>query len=137
METQVDAKTQPQRNRIPKVLLIVFVILAVCSIAALLLNRANASRPQLDIRNTGSNPVLLRHRGNDLVVRPGDGGSLRFSPGDTLTIFAGETESSKSKSVQLEKHGSHQGAPAASPRVAAEVHADDGENVVFRYADGT
>lgn len=136
METpQVDAKSQ--RNRIPRMFLILFVVLAVCGVARLLLNRANASRPQLDVRNIGSNPVLLRHRGNDLVIRPGDVGALRYTPGDTLTIFTGETETSTSKTVQLEKRGPHQGAPAAPPRVAAEVNADDGANIAFQYADGT
>jgi hypothetical protein len=134
---QVDAKIQPQRNRIHKVFLIVFVVLAVGSVAALMLNRANASRPQLDVRNIGSNPVLLRHRGNEIVVRPGEAGALRFSPGDTLTIFAGETGTSTSKSIQLEKRVPHQGAPASPPRLAAEVNADDEANIAFRYADGT
>jgi hypothetical protein len=134
---QFDAKSQPQRNRIPRVFLIVFVVLAVSGVAGLLLNRANVSRPQLDVRNIGSNPVLLRHRGNDIVIRAGDVGALRFSPGDTLTIFAGETETSTSKTVQLEKRGPHEGVPAAPPRVAAEVNADDGASIAFRYADGS
>lgn len=124
-------------NRIPKALLLFFIILAVCSVATrLLINRAYASRPQLDVRNVGSDPVLLRHRGNDLVVRPGAVGALRFSPGDTLTIFAGENETSESKSVQLEELGPQQDAPAASSRVAVEVNAEDGANIIFRYADG-
>ena len=124
-------------NRIPKVLLIFFVILAVCSVATrLLINRANTSRPQLEVRNIGSNPVLLRHEGNDFVVRPGAVGALRYSPGDTLTIFAGETDTSKAKSVQLEKRGPPQGAPSTPSRVAADVNAEDEENIVFQYADG-
>ena len=124
-------------NRIPKILVIVFVIIAVCSVATrLVINGGNASRAQLDVRNTGSNPVMLRHRGNDLVVRPGEVGSLRFSPGDTLTIFAGEDETLESKSVQLEARGTHQGSPAASSRRAADVNAVDGSKIIFRYADG-
>lgn len=137
METsQGDVKSLPQGNRIPRVFLIVFIVVAVCGVAALLINRANASRRQLDVRNTGTNPVLLRQGGNDLVIRPGDIGALRFAPGDTLTIFPGETETSTSKSVQLEDRGTNQGAAAAPRRVAAEVNADDAANIVFRYPDG-
>lgn len=85
---------------------------------------------QLDLRNNSKSTVLLRHRGDTLVLHPKQTGGLRFAAGDTLTVFAGETEASPSKSLVLEERRPLNG---TSERISAEVNTDDPANITFRY----
>jgi len=132
--TQPDATSAPtSKRRGPPYTAVVFLILFAVMVVGLALTIRNRSKPQLDLRNVGTKPVLVRSGGESVIVGPGREYHARFSGGETLQIFAGEKDSAPSRSVTLEKRGPLTGSP---PRVAAEVNADDGGKIVFRYVDG-
>src|SRR5688572_20153969 len=89
----------PRRNRLRNVL---FCIIPILILTSIMLKRRNESRPQIDVRNIGATSILLRHKSDSFVVLPSRMSGFRFSPGDTLTLFAGETESAPSKTVSLQ-----------------------------------
>jgi hypothetical protein len=81
------------------------------------------ARPELHVKNSGTVTVML-HLGKDRVVaQPDQEWVFKFSPGDSLEVFAGGTESGKSKTVAL--HGE------PYEKVQAEVSADNDGQINF------
>lgn len=87
-------------------------------------------RPQLEVKNTGTNAVTISfkgYRGGPFVTQPGETWHMRFSAGDTLNLQAGD---GPAQTIQL---------PARNPkpwslhpiaqRWTAEVNADDPKNI--------
>jgi hypothetical protein len=93
------------------------------------------ARPQLDVKNVCANPTLLRHDSGELIVSPGGTGHFRYSPGDSLTIFAGGTDAGKSKSITLPSAdgAGQQRGPGNSPRISAEVNADNPDKIEIQF----
>jgi len=87
-------------------------------------------RPQLDMKNMGSTPMLVRlERLGDkgrYLLQPGGEGSFRVHPGDVLTVFGGQDESAKSNAFQL-------GMAGDTLRLKAEFNADNPEKIEARY----
>jgi hypothetical protein len=118
---------------------IAFAVIALLMIVAgivltVVMKQRWASRPQLDLRNAGKTPVLVRMGDEDLVVRPEETSHWRFSEGDSIRIFSDVRETSRSKSFTLEKRGALQGDP---PLVAAELSVNEQGSITLRYGDGT
>lgn len=88
------------------------------------------TKPQLDIKNTGTTSVTIRHRSDTFVVQSGQTWHLRLRPGEALTIHAGDTTSAPSKTITLESRGLQPGRP---PRIPIEVRAE-GTDIHFVYA---
>src|SRR5579885_1260737 len=88
------------------------------------------SRPQLDVKNTGSAPMLVRlDRLGDkgrVLLEPGGDTAFRVLPGDVLTVFSGHDESAKSKAFQLGMDGD-------TLRLKTEINADNADRVEARY----
>ena len=86
------------------------------------------ARPQLDVKNTGAAPMLVRLVGapGGVVVEPGGEVGLRVALGQVLTVYSGKDASAKSKSFQL-------GAGASPVRIRAEVNADNPEKIEAHY----
>ena len=84
-------------------------------------------RPRLDVRNAGSNAILLRLGGDDLVVEPGETGQFRYTPGDAVTVFADRAGAGASSTLTLPDDGA-----LDRERVAATANADDPEPIVFQ-----
>ena len=93
--------------------------------------RFNAARPQLDIKNTGATPVTVQHSSESFVVQPGQTWHIRFREGDALILHAGETVAAPSRTVTLERRGM---VPGMLPRVPVEVRVEGGTNIVFEYS---
>lgn len=87
-------------------------------------------RPGLDVKNTGSAPMLVRlDRLGDkgrYLLQPGGEGGFRVLPGDVLTVFSGQDESAQAKAFQLGMEGD-------TLRIKAEINADNPEKVEARY----
>ena len=93
--------------------------------------RFNAKKPQLDIRNLGTAPLSVHHRANSFIVQPGQTWSIRFRAGDALTLQAGEATSSPSRTVVLENRAT--GPVGVVPsRVPVDVKLE-GTNIMFAY----
>jgi len=93
--------------------------------------RFNAAKPQLDIKNTGGTSVTVQHRSDSFVVQPGQTWHIRFRPGDALTLHAGEALAALSRTVALESRSIQSG---MLPRVAVEVRVEGTTNIVFEYS---
>ncbi len=87
-------------------------------------------RPQLNLRNAGSEPVLLRINGEDLRVEPGVVAAFRFDLGDDLAIFSRADPTSTPTVIVLPSFTDEPSKP-----MTAEVNADDPEKVSYRVAD--
>ena len=94
------------------------------------MQRFNAARPQLDIKNTGATPVTVQHSGESFVVQPGQTWHIRFREGDALILHAGETVAAPSQTVTLERRGMESGMLS---RVPVEVRVEGTTNIVFEY----
>jgi hypothetical protein len=85
------------------------------------------ARPQLDVKNTGTSPMLVRlGETGGVVVQPGGEVGFRPSLGQVLTVFSGQDESAKSKAFQL-------GAGASPVRIRAEINADNPDKIEASY----
>jgi hypothetical protein len=85
------------------------------------------AQPQLDVKNTGSAPMLVRLGDTgSVVVQPGGEAGFRVAPGQVLTVFSGKDESAKSKAFHL-------GAGASPVRIRAEINADNPEKIEASY----
>ena len=93
--------------------------------------RFNAFRPQLDIKNSGSIPITVVHRGDTLVIGPGQTWHLRFSQNDPMTLHAGESVAAPSRTISLERRGMESGMLS---RVPVEVRVEGTTNIVFEYS---
>jgi hypothetical protein len=105
-----------------------FVVAIAVTLTTLAIQRGRPT-PQLDIKNSGTTPVTIKHRSDSLLLQSGQTGHLRFRPGETLTVHAGDTTAFPSKTITLESRGIQPGSP---PRVPVEVRAE-GTEVHFTY----
>jgi len=99
-------------------------------IALMVMNARNASRPQLDVTNTGAAVVSARLGNDESVIQPTQTLALRYSVGDSLT-FSVPTDG-KSKTVVLDRAG--RGGGNQPVKFKAEVNAD-GNDIQFRFTD--
>jgi hypothetical protein len=111
-----------RRNRLIYIVPVTLILVVV----SMILKRRSESRPQIDIRNTGATSIILRHDSDSSVVPPNHTWTFRFSPGDTLTIFAGETDSTPSKTVAL---------PGGSRFLSAETKVEGQTNIMFQFKE--
>ena len=119
------------RRRTVHVKIGVFVVFALVVISWVMMYR-NASRPQLDLTNTGSIAVSAQRASDSFVVHPGQTWVFRYSVGDSLMLFV-VRDANKSKTVQLDRAG--RGKFNSPVKFKAEVNAD-GEEITFRFIDG-
>ena len=94
--------------------------------------RFNTLKPQLDIKNTGGTPVTVQHRGDSFVVQSGQTWHIRFRPGETMILHAGETVAAPSRTVILERRGLQSGMLS---RVPVEVIVEGITNILFKYSE--
>ena len=129
------AEQAPAKNRArwPNVIMVVSLMVSCFVLGTVLGPKMMATtipRPQLDVKNTGSAPMLVRlHRLGDkgrVLLEPGGGTAFRVLPGDVLTIFSGPDESAKSKAFRLGMEGD-------TLLIKAEINADNPEKVEARY----
>ena len=92
--------------------------------------RFNAAKPQLDIKNSGATPITVVHRGNTILMAPGQTWHFRFWPGDPVTLHAGETVAAPSRTVTLERKGMESGMLSTVP---VDVRVEGASNIVFEY----
>ena len=102
-----------------------------CSLTLVAVQRVNAAKPQLDIKNSGTTPITVVHRGNTIVIAPGQTWHFRFWPGDSATLHAGETVAAPSRTVTLERTGMESGMLSTVP---VEVRVEGGSNILFEYS---
>lgn len=101
-----------------------------CFLTLIAVRRFNAYRPQLDIKNSGSIPITVVHRGETLVIRPGQTWHLRFSENDPMRLHAGESVAAPSRTISLERRGME---PGMLSTVPVEVRVEGTSNIVFEY----
>jgi hypothetical protein len=106
-----------------------FFVIAIAATLTTLAIQGGRPTPQLDIRNSGTTPVTIKHRSDSLLLQSGQTGHLRFRLGETLTVHAGDTSAAPSKTIPLESRGLQPGSP---PRVPVEVRAE-GTDIHFIY----
>lgn len=100
-------------------------------VTLMVMSSRNASRPQLNVTNTGSTAVSARHGSDEFIIQPAQTWDLRYSVGDSLTLFVIET--SKSRTVVLDREG--RGTVTQPVKFQAEVNAD-GQDISFRFTTG-
>jgi len=98
-------------------------------------------RPQLGVKNTGTNAVTFAFKGENFVSQPGQTWEMRFSAGDTLTVRAGQAADAPSQTLKLpERNPKPWSLNPTVQRWTAEVNADDPKNIRFenrRYEEIT
>ena len=129
------AQDRPSKSgpRWPNVIMMVGLMVSCFVLGAVLgpmMMPTTIPRPQLDVKNTGSAPMLVRlDRLGDkgrYLLQPGGEGGFRVLPGDVLTVFSGQDESAKSKAFQLGMEGD-------TLLIKAEINADNPEKIGARY----
>ncbi len=95
-------------------------------------------KPELVVKNVGTNAVTLSFKSDTFVNQPGNAWHIRFYAGDILTIRAGQSVDAPSHSVRLpERHPKPWTLHPIAERYTAEVNADDPQNILFEYRTGT
>jgi len=85
-------------------------------------------RQQLNLMNTGSNPMLVKidtkrlNGDGEIVIEPGKVGMFIYGEGDTLSMFPGSEATGKAHSVTLVRKP-----------ILAESNADDKDKITFGY----
>lgn len=89
-------------------------------------------RPQLGVKNTGTNAVAFSFKGELFVSQPGQTWQMRFSAGDTLTVRASQPADAPALTVKMpERNPKAWTFQPIVQRWTAEVNADDPKNIRF------
>ncbi|MEQ2007713.1 MAG: hypothetical protein ABMA26_13030 [Limisphaerales bacterium] len=89
-------------------------------------------RPQLGVKNTGTNAVAFSFKGEHFVSQPGQTWQMRISAGDTLTVRAAQPPDAPALTVKMpERNPKPWSRNPIVQRWTAEVNADDPKNIRF------
>jgi len=105
------------------------VVIAVAAAAFVLWSR---SKPQLDLINSGTTPLVVEFENERWTLLPNEVWHARFRAGDTLVVRESENEGAMSRTITLEENRSLTG---SKPRVSAEVRWESPTGITFAYTD--
>ena len=89
-------------------------------------------KPDLEVKNTGTNAVTIAFKGGTFVTPPGESWRNFFFAGDTLTVRASQPADAPAQTLKLpERNPKPWSLNPTVQRWTAEVNADDPKNIRF------